>query len=576
MSGARPQHLQLRHGTYHLRVRVPDDLRARVGLSEVRRSLNAHTLSTARPLALKYAARLMEVFQMLRESDISKEHARRWVAKCFADMAADAEKGFRPETADPERELEEQLSLWEDVVADVKDQLEQNVYSGPVETTCRMRFSRSGLDWGELDPGIQTDLLHGTARALLEQHRLLLFRLTDRLTPYKPLDPLFADSAMVNAAHSAVSPPSQQSVLVGPTMRDAADRYLAYGKQRWTGKTLKSRRVRIEYLVEHIGPSVRLGAVTADHVRSFRDAVSRLRNTRSAHVGSSFVARQTDNQDHWIAPKTAALIFETAKSFFNWATDMEGFIKSNPAHKIVLDVPKGKKVKKPRRPFNPEELAVLFSSPVFTGCLSGHRRYEPGDMVIRDDKFWIPLLGLFTGARLGELVQLHLGDVHLDGPIPYITITDENGGDLGTDSHKSVKTHAGVRDIPLHPDLMALGFAHFIERVRKEKRPTPRVFWRTAHGRDGQASTVFSKWFARLLDKSGLTDPALVFHSFRHNAEDSFRNALLPQKVIDRIIGHTDGDTSDGYGAGLWLETSYEAVKAMKLRVKISDHIPQM
>ena len=123
---------------------------------------------------------------------------------------------------------------------------------------------------------------------------------------------------------------------------------------------------------------------------------------------------------------------------------------------------------------------------------------------------------------------------------------------------------------------MALGFAHFIERVRKEKRPTPRVFWRTAHGRDGQASTVFSKWFARLLDKSGLTDPALVFHSFRHNAEDSFRKALLPQKVIDRIIGHTDGDTSDGYGAGLWLETSYEAVKAMKLRVKISDHIPQM
>jgi hypothetical protein len=84
MSGSRPQHLQLRHGTFHLRLRVPDDLKALVGLSEVRRSLNAHTLSVARPLALKYAARLMETFDMLREQNLSpssrrgKSHAARF------------------------------------------------------------------------------------------------------------------------------------------------------------------------------------------------------------------------------------------------------------------------------------------------------------------------------------------------------------------------------------------------------------------------------------------------------------------------------------------------------------------
>lgn len=52
LSGSRTPHLQRRQGTYHLRVRVPDELRLRVGLLEVRRSLRVHTLSEARPLAL--------------------------------------------------------------------------------------------------------------------------------------------------------------------------------------------------------------------------------------------------------------------------------------------------------------------------------------------------------------------------------------------------------------------------------------------------------------------------------------------------------------------------------------------
>ena len=73
MSGSRPQHLQLRCGTYHLRVRVPDELRVRVGLLEIRRSLRVHTLTRARPLALKYGARVMEIFQVVRSRNVSKE-----------------------------------------------------------------------------------------------------------------------------------------------------------------------------------------------------------------------------------------------------------------------------------------------------------------------------------------------------------------------------------------------------------------------------------------------------------------------------------------------------------------------
>jgi integrase len=96
-----------------------------------------------------------------------------------------------------------------------------------------------------------------------------------------------------------------------------------------------------------------------------------------------------------------------------------------------------------------------------------------------------------------------------------------------------------------------------------------RLFFEVRYGADGVPSTVFSKWFARFLDKLGLTDPTIVFHSFRHSAEDAFRNAALPQYQIDRIIGHSDDSTSAGYGEGISLDTAYAAVKAMKLKADL-------
>ena len=81
------------------------------------------------------------------------------------------------------------------------------------------------------------------------------------------------------------------------------------------------------------------------------------------------------------------------------------------------------------------------------------RRFEPGDVRCKDAYFWLPILGYYTGARLGELVQLHLDDVILTGPIPFIRITEE-GGEQGTAHAKSVNSNAGVRQVPLHPDVL--------------------------------------------------------------------------------------------------------------------------
>ena len=108
MTGSRPQHLLRRNGTYYLRVRVPTDLQALVGLSEVRRTLAVHVLSKAKPIALKLASRVLETFDVLHQKSYSKDEARRLVQGCFEGLVDQIDQGFISETDDPEMEIAEQ------------------------------------------------------------------------------------------------------------------------------------------------------------------------------------------------------------------------------------------------------------------------------------------------------------------------------------------------------------------------------------------------------------------------------------------------------------------------------------
>lgn len=171
---------------------------------------------------------------------------------------------------------------------------------------------------------------------------------------------------------------------------------------------------------------------------------------------------------------------------------------------------------------------------------------------------------------MGELAQLHFADVRLEGPIPHLSINEESWRQRvrPEETRQILRGHTASASAP---DVIEFGFASFVARRRKWKKNTDRLFPEFPYGSDGQASTVMSKWFARFMDTVGLTDPALVFHSFRHSAEDAFRDALQPQYVIDRIIGHSDGATSARYGDGISLETAYGAVTAMKLKVRLPE-----
>lgn len=322
---------------------------------------------------------------------------------------------------------------------------------------------------------------------------------------------------------------------------------------------------KLALLTDDLGEKTHVSEVSIDDMRRFRDGVLRLRKSYRGE-GGGFVERQTNVASGQVSLKTASTTFKTVQSFWNWVVK-ESYIEASPVANLAVDLAGYKKQKKDRRPFTSEEVTTLFSAPLFTGCRSRFRRFEPGSSVIKDAKFWIPVLGYYTGARLGELVQLHTKDVVFDHDIPHISINDEYG-----DGHvKHLKSDAAARDVPIHPDLIALGFDKFVDDRSSKPKKCLRLFHEIKFGEDGQASTVFSKWFARFMDSCSLSDSRLVFHSFRHGVQDIYRSSLAPQYLIDAIFGHEGTQTSDGYSHDIGLEAKLSTRVAAKWPVVLPE-----
>jgi integrase len=70
-----------------------------------------------------------------------------------------------------------------------------------------------------------------------------------------------------------------------------------------------------------------------------------------------------------------------------------------------------------REPFTTDELTRLFGA-----AEHAQRRYKA------TYSYWLPLMGLLTGARLNELCQLHLSDFEVISGIDCINIQDAEDG----------------------------------------------------------------------------------------------------------------------------------------------------
>jgi integrase len=125
---------------------------------------------------------------------------------------------------------------------------------------------------------------------------------------------------------------------------------------------------------------------------------------------------------------------------------------------------------------------------------------------------------------------------------------------------QSLKTESSRRTIPIHEDLVELGFLSFVDGLRVGKHE--RLFQELASG-GKKYSREASKWFSRIKPKIlPDADSKKCFHSFRHCFTDNLVNSNNwgADPAVKVLLGHQNKDITTGlYGAG----TSIQRLKGV-------------
>ncbi|MBV5337704.1 MAG: site-specific integrase, partial [Deltaproteobacteria bacterium] len=303
----------------------------------------------------------------------------------------------------------------------------------------------------------------------------------------------------------------------------------------------------LKLFVDMVGQNKKITSINAGDMQAFQSALlklppnfSKVPQFKGLSVQQVLVLCKDSKP---LNPTTAKKYFLNVRSFMLWC-QAQGHIEGIPAPNMKMPKPPAGKT---RAPFDSKRLESLFSSPLFTGHKSESRRASPGQIVTKDAKFWIPIIGLLSGMRLGEIVQLRLTDVKTEQGITYF---DVSKGEFDQESDKQIKTLSSVRKIPLHPDLLTGGFLEFVAaRKNKAKDSTARLFHEIAKGSDGYYSHNFSKWFSRYLSDISVKSPLHVFHSLRHNFKDALQHAGVETSCRMQLMGHKEIGTHAGYGS---------------------------
>ena len=554
-----PRHahyLVARNGVYHFRGCIPVRLRSRFGRQELRLSLRTRNLGTARLKALKGAHLFHRLCSRLEAMEtVTQDTIRNAVQEFGRCLLASAPPPPEYEDTAAADAHSEALFDFQEMVTGLEWAIEDDCYEagarcGPDVDTQSLKWAgqavrqmepkfqeHAKMDLAALDPTSRLAVRQGIARVLLEDYKQILHRMRDRLLPYAPADPLFADASNAGpSAHVRAPSPLPDTLL---TVAEAVEAFIAAkAGVSWTARTEAEVRRILTLLIEHLGAATPLRAVVKTHVREFRNGMLTWRLKPGPGAKLKDIVGAPDG--YRIGAKTAAKHFATITSLFAFCVD-EGLLETSPTAGLKVQQAKNKK-QHTRGEFSDADLKALFTSPMFRSCAGPTRRMQSGPMKLRDGYYWATLMGPLTGMRITEIVQLMCKDIGAKDDVPIIHVRAD------VEEGQSVKTDAGWRIVPVHRLLVDLGFLEFVQERAKDGA-NARLFKDIVLAKTGGGGGEFSKWFGRRLENLGIKRKDLVFHSFRHRFVGEMRELNAPEYVIKSLVGHEGGDTTDGYGA---------------------------
>ena len=321
-------------------------------------------------------------------------------------------------------------------------------------------------------------------------------------------------------------------------------------------------------LFKELHGDMTIGDMRRNHAREFREALQLVPRHRAASLKNlSLPQLAAWGEKHPDAPKIAAptinKLIGGVQAVAVWGHDKGGMVPDDVAWADPFARTRLEEDDSDREPFAPKELECIFSTPVFT---KGERPLGGKG----EAAFWLPILALFTSARRSELAGLTV-DAIVPLEAKTLAVAIAKSKKRGT----RLKTKASQRTIPLHPTVISLGFADYVDAVKAQGGTDAWLFPEVAPDKTG-AGKAWTKWFSRYIRAAGVTDINKVFHSFRHNFKDALRAGGVQEDVIDALTGHSNrGKVNRSYGAKdivrrFGAETLIAAIAKAKFEVDLS------
>jgi integrase len=214
--------------------------------------------------------------------------------------------------------------------------------------------------------------------------------------------------------------------------------------------------------------------------------------------------------------------------FFEWARDAGKYPRDNPMTQKMATKAEMSLQRTPWAEFTNGDIKALF-------CASYAKEMD------KPDFYWLPLMALFSGARLGELARLELSTFEEVDGVKCYRIQDG-------------KTLESRRTVPIHSQLLALGLWDYAQALKDKgeiflipHRPQdPPRTPKNKRTRDPEKMT--GRQWGLWVQQCGITDPKKVFHSFRSTAITDLHNTEAKVAAIQRSVGHTTHEMAGVHG----------------------------
>lgn len=530
-----------RNRIFHFRRAVPHELRKRFKRSELTCSLRTSELRVAELRSRQLYVASESLFEESRHNPMLSDDQLAAIVQDFYGHVLGEENKLRLRLGRiPEEVRASRAEHFGQIAAQARADLGANEF-GSVSFITQAMMRKHKLE-GQLDETQTRQLAQSLMRGGIDLADAVQARYAGDFN-FEPRDKLLARKveAVFNPA-PAPAPKETAAADKQPLFSVVAAAFVAKQKQlhRWENQTASQNEKSYE-LFKAICGDRPLNTYQRKDAARFKDQLERL----PAEYGKAAIyAGKSPEEileiDAANGGEADRLSIRTVKRHISALSSLwdESIPQGVAADKIFagFKFPSQQRAQDQRPMWRRSDLAKLFKTPVWRGCKSEGRRSTAGSLIIRDEKFWLPLIAVFSGARQEEICQLHVEDIRQEQGIWLF--------DINMKPPRKLKNKSAVRLVPIHPELIRLGLLGYVDRQRDagQARIFPNLH---PGGADGRLGHGFTKWFTRYRRDVEVYEQGRDFHSFRHSATTFLHQGGVADSVVDRLTGHTTpGETA--------------------------------